>query len=312
MSTRARKRILFRPYRFESNAVRLYLLRPEDEPGNPIEVSAALDELADWRELDFRVEAEVAEGRAHDALLEGKARIWVRLRCRNTRFREALELEKHGSRWRGELSLRRETLAEVVHLEPAIVAIESLGARDAQRGQEIASGRRISLRIDPQTTSSRGHLQVLFRSFAESPDIVAPAEALYWLDADSETPVLWLNEDHPQASMALQARGTRGAAARTRDLVFDAIASSVWQQLFVQALEGYDEHGEPEYPWQKHVLELLGAQLFPDEAAASIVERTLAELEYTSTAHLISRLDLVLQTRHQLADHLNKLVEEVF
>jgi hypothetical protein len=269
MTTQRRKRLTFLPYDYAPLALRLNV---EVERGvtsiDETNLALTVDDLDASEELHLRLAVTVTAEAIAKALIEARAKLVVTARCRATRWRRAVQLEAvDDGEWRAPLTLRRRDLRDDVHLEPAAVAITELDS-GAQTGQRIGAGRPWTLRIDPKPMRASAHLQVLFRSFSESADIPAPSDVLYWLEADAEEPVLWLNEDHRSAIVALKAEGTRGAAARIREVAFDAIAAAVWKQLFIHAIEGHSELGEAAYPWQTSVVETLGEHLFPDVAAA--------------------------------------------
>lgn len=307
-----RKRLTFLPYPFEPLGLRLAV----EVLGVPAEVdthngTTKLDELTQWEHIDIVASIEAGSDRCRALAESGDARLYATLRCRATRWRDAIVLEHADGQWRGTRRVRRHDVRDLLEVSPNLVAAAQLGSNDARRGQLVAAGRSWLVRLDPHRSRSAGYLQIRFRSFSDSADIDAPGDALFWLDADSAEPILWLNEDHDEAMAVLQAQGTRGAAARVRDIAFDNVSTAVWTELFVRALEGYDAEGEPGHAWHHSVLETLGPDLFPEVPAADIVAKVLAERDYVGTAHLVSKVIVALQLRHDFARHLTRLTQEV-
>lgn len=310
MSMARLKRRTFLPYPFEPLALRLHVgiehgVRDIDEAN----LAVTLDELEHWEELTLSLRVHVVSVAASQALEAGRCSLWVNARCRATRWRVAVRLEPHSTEdWRGKLVVRRADLRDELLLDPTLLADGP--QQGALASERLAAGRPWIVRVDTRKVQSDSHLEVRFRSFADSADISAPADALYWLDADSEQPLLWLNEDHARAGSALRSEGSRGALARIRDVAFDAIASAVWCQLFVHAVEGHHD-GEAVYGWHAAVVQRIGEQLFPQVASAQVAREVLREVEFAGMARMLGRVDLALQSRNGLASHLEKLVEEV-
>ncbi|MCC7537324.1 MAG: hypothetical protein IT379_13970 [Deltaproteobacteria bacterium] len=213
----------------------------------------------------------------------------------------------------GRVCLRRQDLAGTAALSAFLVRERAATSRSAglaaHRGARLAGTRPWELRIDRRRAAVGGHLDVRFRRFSEDASL-SPIEkaALYLLESETESPVLWINADHVQVAAALGNQSTSGGVARVREVAFDLVAAGVWSQLFLRSVLDLLEHGEPTYEWQGSVLDALLPDLYP-----SISDRRarLAQLRYDADdlAAVMARVDVVVQRRNAVVRHLEALTD---
>lgn len=212
------------------------------------------------------------------------------------------------------LALDRDELAGAVELRALLVrarAARSAGGYATLRGARLADARSWELRVDRGREPRGEHLDVRYRRFSED-EVLPPRDRqnVYVLDADEETPILWLNAEHERVTAILDSRGTVGRQARLREVFFDLIAHSVWTQLFLRAATDLARADETLYPWQDAVLDLLLRDVFPEVRRAADRRERLVELHREDLPALLARLDAGLQRRHDLGAHLTRLADE--
>ncbi|MCB9603190.1 MAG: hypothetical protein H6722_06645 [Sandaracinus sp.] len=160
----------------------------------------------------------------------------------------------------------------------------------------------------PEPPRDGRFLEIQFQRFSQDPVLSTFGPVLYRLEVDDDEPRLWLNADHTRAAAILSERGTRGVRARLRETIYDRIACGVWTQLFVLAVHARSDETRP--GWHDAVLDELLPEVFPDTLRGGLRSRLEAQLEYDGWPGLLARLDLALQRRDAIADHVVKLVAE--
>jgi hypothetical protein len=240
--------------------------------------------------------------------------------CAATRVRRSIVFSDGvlaAGRMETNIELRAQELSGTMDLAPMLVrSTERRGTDDGYASAawtRVASGRGIEVRIDAARPLHGEYLDTRYESFAEKgPPQFPYATALYQLDCDSDTPVLWLNTDHQRVSAVLEAAGTVGRAARLRDLLFQHIGVSIWTRLFWRSAHAVRETDETLYEWQDAVLARLLPKLYREEPdAESRIEALRDELEQGHADDIAARLDLVLQDDLELAARAETLAEEL-
>ncbi|MCA9701156.1 MAG: hypothetical protein KC431_26785 [Myxococcales bacterium] len=281
-----------------------------------------LDLSASWcrARLEFMVQVPtrvvrrvVAEHERDDPPLA----VVVALRCDQTHLRQRVCLRD----WQAHdpepivLELVRADLAGQVELSAFLIRtrpLEDAGAGVAAAvGVRLASARPYYLQIDEPAVHQGNYLDVQYRSFAVDPTLAAEQRsALYRLDLEREDPVLYLNTDYEPVRIILDGKGTHGARARTRDLLFERIEAGIWTQLLLQVSARLVEDGDLAYPWEQGLLEQWLPRLYP-EAVDDDARKAQLELEYRRLPSLLARLDLAMQVFGGLGERAGKLAGDL-
>lgn len=166
--------------------------------------------------------------------------------------------------------------------------------------------------------------QVVWEDFSNS--AVVPAhyeEAMHYVDANSEPPVLYLNnQTTPPVIKLIDTGGFGHAKAMPRDLLHCTIATDAWitlAQVALKALHDEAENGPVDLEealggsWKKDVIELLVPLLYPtlDEEEA-LLELCTHIGTTTYYENVILRAELGIQVRHKIKQQYEKFAAEVF
>lgn len=329
VSTQRTASLRFLPYPFEDNGLSLRLAEvfvDERDARAHVDEAQQLIDLSGnstWNEVRLTLGVTfdptllmklIPEGEWHVPPVE----LVARLRSKRARLRRSVAFNlgtwTEGSA-RQTVTVRRDELRHELEITPILV--RSLGREPGtsphawQPLARLAEGRPWTVRVDKGEVRNRQHLDIRFHDFSELPQTQAQPDSLYYLDCDGPDPILWLNNRDHEVAVVLQAKGTAGPVARSRDVLFAQIQVAVWQQLFGRAAAGVRD-GEVEKSWQRAVLERWLPELMPDLADQ---ESRLNELETMSSwadrFELLRRLDALLQTQTRYGALTRKLAEEV-
>lgn len=212
-------------------------------------------------------------------------------------------------------TLRKEDLRGDVRLKPYLVRNEhqSLDEGYAKReGDRLASTESWTLRVD-ETREEGGFLHPRIESFERNDSFPGSEHLHYLYFEDPSTPKLYLNADHNQLVDVMQNEGTTGGDARFRDVLYDYIEQSVWQELLLRAANDIEpQSGETKYPWQEEVVELFQDDLYEGETELDEVKRRMAD-DATSGDDLdvlYSEIDRAIQKRVNHPDRALSLLQE--
>jgi hypothetical protein len=242
------------------------------------------------------------------------------VRCEPSRHRRSVVLAATvpaaGLVCRGRVELAREELLGAAEL--SILLVRDAASPDAgqgwatERGARLASARSWEVRVDVGASPRGEYLDVREEDFAKiGPPQFRQPDAVYQLDCEGESVVLWLNSARTRVVGVLHSEGNVGRRARLRDAVFDRIYAAVWMRLFLRAAQDVLRLGEPAWPWQGAVLQKWLPELYPDQPDHEARLDAL-HLEAADGLHdLLGRLDLAIQAENQAAHLYEMLIEEV-
>lgn len=229
-------------------------------------------------------------------------------RCEGTRLRRALRVALDEPRFALELAYD-DLDGDVLLVAQLVRATEGTSRRHARgQGAWLGGSAEWTLASRAEPPRDGRFLEVQYQRFSEDATLAALGPVLYRLEVDDDEPKLWLNSDHTRAAAVLSERGTRGVRARLRETIYDRIACGVWTQLFVHAVAARDD--EVRAPWHDAVLDELLPEVFRGVPRAELRARLGAYLDYDGMPGLLGLLDLALQRRDAVADHVVKLVME--
>jgi hypothetical protein len=189
---------------------------------------------------------------------------------------------------RGLLELPKREIYGEIRLEPALIRIAPGEDPDYARhlGARLAWGPAVRLVADEPPVPPGAYLEIRWEDFFQSasPRRKRQSGHLYYLDLDSDTPVLWLNERIPDLKAVLQETASRGYVRRVRDTTFDSIASQVWTTLLAKAILAFAlclagaQEGEEEDPmnalpeWEQRVIGFWSTRIYPDKTRQEALE----------------------------------------
>jgi hypothetical protein len=167
-----------------------------------------------------------------------------------------------------------------------------------ERGARLMETLPLTVQLRERPARVGSFLAVRWRAFSAEPALASWA-AQPWSLQLTDPPVLWLNQEFQDLVRVLQAKGTTGARARLRDLMFRTIGTSCWPELFHAAAGGlrFDEDGAPIYAagWHREALSVVAEWSYPELPRVQRLGRLIA---------------LLADARDQPA-HLDPLLEEV-
>lgn len=176
----------------------------------------------------------------------------------------------------------------------------------------LASDDAWTVRID-QPEEDGGFLHPLIEPFHKYPTFPGEDHLHYLHFEDPSTPKLYLNADHGQLLNIMFKDGTRGADARFRDVLYDYIEQSVWQELLVRTANDADsDTGETRHPWQDEVVELFADDLYDDpDTPREVAAQLGSDAESGEDLdRLVSEIDRAIQKKVDHPDSALKLFQE--
>jgi hypothetical protein len=327
----ATRRHRFQPYRFGEHGVALAPTRCVLEGERAISLAPDQDrhvlDLSAHRFHAARLSFDIAVPPAllaavfpPDEAAAAPARLALLLRCPSTRVRMAEPVvgpPLRAATYTAAVDLERPRLWGTVELSAVIIRESARHDRGdgfaAFAGARVADARPWEIRVDGVQAVRGQFLDIRYEDFRRAgPDQFPNPDALYQLDCDGETPILWLNSAHARICTSLDSVASIGSVARLRDVAFERIQHAVWTRLFASAARDVGRLGECPFDWQEPVLRMWLPRLYPDAGDHESRLAALAqELEEDDLAGILGRLDGLLQEEHQTARALDLLAEEM-
>ncbi|EJN57550.1 hypothetical protein [Halogranum rubrum] len=243
------------------------------------------------------------------------------VRCRQTILRRGvfsrsidIEVTEPGT-YPVEVELEHRNFRGKVDLKPYLVRIDQQDSDSnyaSRTGDRLASCDPWAVEVD-ETEDSGGFLHPRIEPF-DLHDSFPGEEHLHYLHFEEPaTPKLYLNANHGRLVDVLQNEGTRGADPRFRDVLFDYIEQSVWQELLLRTANDADpESDEVRHPWQEEVIDLFTDHLYDEDDGYDEVLRKLGE--HASSGEdldvLVHEIDRAIQLRVNHPDKALKLFQE--
>lgn len=321
------------PYGYDRAAVKTRISTPlvdgevADGVLNENWLAVELDKYGGWERVEMELTFEVDEERIRALVPEEETdsppvALVVALRApdsftRRTVCRRELDVGGgEGTRVSESMELRRSEVRGEVTVKPLVVRTQTHEYRapgKARRaGSRIGGGREVSIVVDRGRTLADQYLEIDYTRFSERDDLGDAKAAISHLKHQGESPVLWINQDHPGVQEVMDSEAPTGATARLRDVFFDAVTPGVWKQLFFAAVDGLDREGETTYAWQDAVLNRFLEGLYPGEDKLARREHVLEEVTSASgIARLLQDLDRIVQSDNEFGQHFTKAAREV-
>lgn len=268
----SRRRFHFLPYRYRSNSLSIVIKSVEldaDDVSDEIIGQYKRIDLADyldWEKLNISGEIEVRKETLKSVIPEENygsppIRITLALRAPETHLRKAAwqEVENAGAgKHHFDFEIKRKNYYGKVELKPYLIRTNSQNVSEeyaGHAGARLASSGKWVLIFDKREGVTSGHMEIRYKDFSEILSTKDRSKCLYHLDLEVPSePILYINKEHEKIREVLDNKGTRGAYARLRDVLFDHISSDVMTKLLLKAIEDLDEDGEVRYDWEDEVL----------------------------------------------------------
>lgn len=191
----------------------------------------------------------------------------------NTRISVLLEEDPASKgRWTGNLELDRDYWYSRAELRSAVVATV-----DQVNHRLIGEAPPWILQFDDLPNQPiNGAIKITWVDFddpGDKPWLKRYADNYVYLSIDPDEPQLFLNRGFDGLEQLLADRRRRHLDRALHDQTRASIAQATWTSLFnaaIGAVEADEETGEPTWPageWQRAVLEVLLARMYPDKAA---------------------------------------------
>lgn len=281
--------------------------------------------LGDWHQLTLRGEIKLPRGSVSGTLPdterdEPPVNVVLAVRSAETilRYREATPDDVQDAIPNGSVTvqttLQKEELRGDVEIKPYLVRTSFQDFSDdyAQPyGARLASAEAYTIRVD-QPKDEGGFLHPQMEAFSDRQEFPDDESLHYLWFRDPATPRLFLNSDHGRLVDVLFNEGSTYGDARLRDMLFDYIEQSVWQQLLLRTASDADpETNEVSHPWQEEVIGLFEDELFGDAE----YEEIISEMgQYASSGDdldvLAREFEQAIQTRIDHPTQARKLLEE--
>jgi hypothetical protein len=150
-------------------------------------------------------------------------------------------------------------------------------------------------------------------------------KGMYYVDAESDPPVLYLNKLASSPLVKLfQTQGFGHAKALPRDLLFRSIATNIWFVLAQTALEAlHNEAVESGVPvdlsaafggnWKQEMIELLAPRSLPSLMPEDAIQEFCSKMDDSNYfANTLLRAQLAIQTDQSLLEYYEKFADREF
>lgn len=212
-----------------------------------------------------------------------------------------------------EFDIQSHEVAGDVEIKPFLVRATNQSADDAYAssvGDRLASTEKWTVRVD-RADEDGGFLDPIIEDF-DRPGFPGDEHLHYLKFETPSTPKLYLNANHPQLVDVLNKEGSWGGDARFRNVLFDYIEQSVWNQFLLRTANDTDvETGEQRHPWQEDVVSIFADDLFDPEDDETDVAVKMAECVNTGDLDVLVReIDEAIQKRVDHPDATLSLLQE--
>jgi hypothetical protein len=228
--------------------------------------------------------------------------------------------------YKGTINLDVDRIPEAVRICVYAVRTKpgSGGGFAPRKGCRLAWGPTHEIRFTERPVKGK-FLNVKWEDFGNSSVVPAGFEkAMYYVDAEADPPVLYLNKlaSAPLVTL-LRTEGHGHPKAMSRDLLFRAIANDVWFVLAQAALDSLRKEAATGTPvdlnaafdgsWKQEIIELLAPIVLPglqaEDAVAEFCNRMDDDTYYADT---LLRAEVAIQTDQSLRDQFEKFAEREY
>ena len=181
-------------------------------------------------------------------------------------------------------TIRRSEVAGVVELRAFLLRTAAQGVDTdlaTEKGARLAWSREWRLQVEPPEHRAGPGLQTTWEEFRNSSSRWRREhpELIFHLDTAPDPPILFLNSGiDPDLQAVLNEEAPRGKQAAARDLVFAAVALSVWSSLAGEAERALPSEGLVEPGWKRNVLQKIAEVVSPGLSEEEALESLTAEL----------------------------------
>lgn len=325
---RLNKRLSYRtfPHRCELGALDFqiteYTLNGQSSSEPESEQYVDLTEYDGWDTLTLEVEVTIPEGLLGKVFPEfGKipGMLVLSAHCRETYLRERFLLARDpisSGTYTGTWEFDAGDVAGSLDLRPILVRTTDINesmdyASDA--GIFVADGQEWQIEVSDDE-GDEGLLDIRTKQFSEEHESgvetrFPPEDRMYYLDLelDSESPVLWLNEDQEDV-VSLFRNPESNYEKLTSGLAWSQVMTPVWTRLVTIAATEYDaEEDEWIHEWQGAIFDELQGEglLYEDHTPEKAAERLQEDLS-ESVVQATKRIEDAVQARLEPAKHYAK------
>jgi len=299
---------------------RAFTTTPDQESAGYIDLSDHLDE--GWESAVVSIsgtldkDAIKAIGRSVDDI---ECVVTVEARLAYLRYGVPLTVEPDG-RLHGVIPLRRTEVRGVVRLTLLVV-----GRVDDVDDRHLGAGKQWRVVVDAGPESlGKVPFDVMWAEF-EQPEgglefLTEHRRAPFFFDARSGAPVLYLNRSIPDLEQTLNLKRPRGMKKVVQDLIAESIATKVFYQLAVAAIDDIDlEDGEPvsrsESDLYQNLWKVL-AEKMPSVGSPAELRRNVAQIKASADAgefrQLMATIGVAVEAMCGTNETLTKAAEGVF
>jgi hypothetical protein len=212
-----------------------------------------------------------------------------------------------------EFELQSHEVAGDVEVKPFIVRAEDQSIDDGYAssvGDRLASAEKWTVRVD-RPDENGGFLDPIIEDFG-MPGFPGEEHLHYLKFETPSTPKLYLNANHSQLVDVLNKEGSWGADARFRDVLFDYVEQSIWNQLLLRTANDTDvETGEQRHPWQEDVISLFADDLFdPEDNEVDVAIKMAESADSGDLDVLVNEIERAVQKRVNHPDAALSLLQE--
>lgn len=251
------------------------------------------EEQGEWDRVLLEIDLWIADT---NPFLSVTALFGIDAICKSTRWRTAITAPFQPDGAHLSLNIPRDSVAGPIVLTPFLMHAGN-GADDV-KGKRLASGFAVTLLADPSGDSFGSGIEIQWHNFPEEAN-----DSLYFLNLDSESPLLYINKSHPDLKTIIEDRSKSGDRSKLRNSLFSFIAVDGWLQLAQYAgeieREQLDDDTHPKVILSRKIIRSLCRML-------TMREEEIIEVSRDAGAR--AELDRRLQHHFKLALHQDALV----
>jgi hypothetical protein len=224
-------------------------------------------------------------------------------------------------------SLDLNQITESVELRVFVVRTSTGSTKGfaSHKGSRLAWSPVYEIRFVERPTKGN-FISTVWEDFSNSTVVPRDFEkGLYYVDAESDPPVLYLNKLASSPLVKLfQTQGFGHAKALPRDLLFRSIATNIWFVLAQTALEAlHNEAVESGVPvdldaafggsWKQEMIELLAPRSLPSLMPEDAIQELCSKIDDSNYfANTLLRAQLAIQTDQLLLEYYEKFADREF
>jgi hypothetical protein len=309
------------PYRYREDAIDFSITEYQVDGGDAAQPQTDDDTLdlfpyQPWENALLSVSISVDENDLNH-LFEGDSPYYAKLivvidsAATQLRYEEVVEgAQLSAGTYSTNIDLNCCLFREEVTLTPRIVTTEDAAGGlpyAPKEGMRVAGGNTWKVHVDEPEESGTG-FPFRYRDFSDGD---YPEDAVHLLKRNPEDPAVLVNSCNDPIVDVLETEGFYGWTPYFKNVLKAEFGTSTWIQLVIHTATTIAETDEPQYPWQKGVIEEIGEYLYDDSTYETVVDELGDAVSDPSELRTFIRdLNVAVQLYLDQASQFNKFIDE--